>query len=55
MESKFKSLSIFEFQQMFPDERSCFEYLSNLKWKDGFICKKCGHTHYCNGNRDLDR
>ena len=55
MEAKFKSLSIFEFQKMFPDERSCMEYLSNLKWKNGFVCKKCGHTHYCKGNKEFDR
>ncbi len=55
MESKFKSLSIFEFQEMFPDEESCLQYLSDLKWSDGYKCKKCGHTHYCQGNRKYDR
>lgn len=55
MELKFKSLSIFEFQQMFPDDRSCYKYLSELKWKDGFVCTKCGHTHYCNRRKEFDR
>jgi hypothetical protein len=55
MESKFKSLSIFEFQEKFPDDRSCMEYLSDLKWQNGFVCKKCGHTHFCRGNREFDR
>lgn len=55
MESKFKSLSIFEFQKMFPDDRSCMKYLSGIKWQNGFVCKKCGHTHYCKGNKEFDR
>ena len=55
MELKFKSLSIFEFQERFPDERSCLEYLANEKWRDGFVCKKCGHTHYCKGKKEFDR
>jgi len=55
MESKFKSMSIFEFQKRFPDDRSCMKYLSEIKWHDGFVCKKCGHTHYCKGNKEFDR
>lgn len=49
MEAKYKSLSIFEFQQLFPNEEKCYEYLVALKWKDGFICTKCGNTKYCGG------
>jgi len=55
MESKFKSLSIFEFQTMFPDDESCLQYLSGLKWSEGYKCKKCGHIHYCQGNKKYDR
>ncbi|MFC3559824.1 IS1595 family transposase [Pedobacter jamesrossensis] len=55
MENRFKSLSIFEFQSKFPDELSCVNYLSDLKWGNGYICKKCSHTHYCKGNRVFDR
>jgi len=55
MEQKFKSLTIFEFQEQFPDENACLEYLANLKWSDGFVCPSCGHTHYCQGKRKHDR
>lgn len=55
MEKKFSSLSIFEFQERFPTEEACKEYLSELKFSEGFICPKCGHTHYCKGNREYDR
>jgi len=49
MEKRFQSLSLFEFQQRFPDDQSCMEYLAVLKWPDGFICEKCGHKRHCDG------
>jgi len=55
MEKRFKSLSIFDFQEMFPDEDSCIRHLSVIKWGDGYTCNKCGHSHYCRGNRCYDR
>jgi hypothetical protein len=55
MENKFKSLTIFEFQERFPDDDSCYVYLSELKWGNGFVCPICGHTKYCNGKRKYDR
>lgn len=55
MEAKYKSLSIFEFQERFPDEASCYAHLVEVKWKEGYQCRKCGHTHYCKGDKDLDR
>ena len=49
MEKRFESLSLFEFQQRFPDDQTCMDYLADLKWPDGFVCEKCGHPHYCKG------
>jgi len=55
MENKFRSLTIFEFQDRFPGEDSCYQYLTELKWSTGFVCPNCGHTNYCNGKRKYDR
>lgn len=55
MEVKYKSLSIFEFQERFPNEASCYQYLVELKWKDGFACQKCDNTNYCRGLDDYSR
>jgi predicted RNA-binding Zn-ribbon protein involved in translation (DUF1610 family) len=52
MEKMFESLTIFEFQKKFPDEKSCLAYLSELKWSSGFVCPKCGNTRFCNGNKE---
>lgn len=37
--------NLIEFQQRFPDEQACRDYLENLKWPNGFRCGKCGHNH----------
>lgn len=31
-----------EFMDMFPDESSCLEYLSSVRWPDGYVCRRCG-------------
>lgn len=39
--------SIREFQQMFPDEGACLEYLVRIRWPDGFCCASCDErAHY---------
>jgi hypothetical protein len=50
MEKRDKSLSLFDFQNRFTTDNKCFAYLAQEKWKNGFVCPKCGHTHYCAGN-----
>lgn len=55
MEQKFKSMTIFDFQARFPDERSCMSYLADLKWHNGYVCPKCGNKKYCAGVKEFDR
>lgn len=55
MEKSLKNLTIFEFQTKFPDDRACIEFLAEQKWKVGFVCPKCGHTHSCRGINEFDR
>lgn len=55
MEQQFQSLTIFEFQNRFPDDPACLSYLSELKWKDGYKCPKCGNIKFCDGNREFSR
>lgn len=50
-----KDLSLFEFQRKFSTERDCVKYLYEIKWKDGYVCKKCSHTHYCKGIKEFDK
>jgi hypothetical protein len=50
MEKSYKSLSLFDFQQRFATDNQCLAYLAAEKWKDGYICSRCEHTSYCQGN-----
>ena len=36
--------SLIQFQQRFPDEAACAAYLAAVRWPQGFICPRCGHT-----------
>lgn len=38
----FKGISNEKFDKYFKDEEDCLQYLSALKWKAGYKCKKCG-------------
>ena len=34
--------SLPEFQQLFPNDAACAEYLEKARWGDGFVCPHCG-------------
>lgn len=55
MEKRFDSLTIFEFQERFPDENACLEYLAQKKWANGYVCPKCGNSKYCKGDKEYNR
>lgn len=51
----FKVLDLNEFSGIFGDEEQCLRLISEEKWKDGFVCRKCGHTNYCAGKKPYSR
>jgi hypothetical protein len=44
-----------EFSKIFPSEESCYRYLSELKWDNGYTCRKCQHTRFCEGKDKYSR
>ena len=42
----FKGESFIKFTKQFPDDLSCKAYLADIKWVDGYKCKKCEHINY---------
>ena len=52
---KFKGENILEFTENFPDDLSCLQYLSDIKWSGGYKCKRCGHTKYTVRKRNIAR
>jgi hypothetical protein len=50
-----KEVDFGEFSQIYPDKDACLTYLANLKWADGYQCRKCGHEKYCDGREPHSR
>lgn len=42
----FKGQSVIEFLNKFKTDLDCQEYLAHIKWKDGYVCPKCGHNKF---------
>lgn len=43
---EFKGENFVEFIERFSNDLDCKSYLADIKWRDGFVCKKCGHQKY---------
>ena len=50
-----KAVSFEEFQTIYPDDKACYEYLSNLKWGKGFKCTQCQNIKFTAGNTPYSR
>jgi two-component system, sensor histidine kinase LadS len=50
-----KGVDFEEFSKIYPDEDSCYRFLSDLKWKNGYKCKKCGYGNFCEGQTEYSR
>ena len=47
-------MNLIEFQERFPNEEACEDYLFNTRWPDGFHCPKCGNNEfYFHSSRQL--
>jgi len=52
---KFTGLNSITFNKRFKDDSVCYEYLSLIKWENGFICRKCTYDKYYNGKKPFSR
>jgi len=44
-----------EFSRMYPDDNSCLKFLSDIKWRHGYACMRCGHNNYSEGRTPYSR
>jgi hypothetical protein len=51
----FSTQNAFEFHERFHDTYACMEYLADMKWKDGYTCRKCGCTEFTKGYMPFSR
>jgi hypothetical protein len=40
---------------LFSSDEKCYEFLAELKWSEGFNCRKCGNPNYCSGKTPHSR
>lgn len=41
--------------ELFDDSEKVLKFIADMKWKDGFVCRKCGHTNFCEGKSPYSR
>jgi len=44
-----------QLEELFSSDEKCYEFLAELKWRDGFTCRKCGNTNHCPGKAPHSR
>ncbi len=52
---RFKGVNSIKFYNRFQSDEDCYKYLADIKWENGYVCKKCGNTHYCKGSKPYSR
>lgn len=50
-----KELDAKQLDELFKSDDKCYQFLADLKWSDGFTCRKCGNTNYCQGKSPHSR
>jgi len=44
-----------QLRELFKSDERCLEFLAELKWRGGFICRKCGNQNFCPGKTPYSR
>jgi hypothetical protein len=50
-----KELKREQLEELFESDEKCLEFLAELKWNEGFVCRKCGNINFCNGKTPYSR
>lgn len=50
-----KELSKEQLAELFQSDDKCLKFLADVKWNEGFICRKCGNTNHCPGKTPYSR
>lgn len=50
-----KELTDEQLNELFTNDGKCYEFLAELKWSDGFTCRKCGNNNSCPGKASHSR
>jgi len=50
-----KEISEIRLHELFESDEKCLEFLAEVKWENGFTCRKCGNRNYCQGKTPFSR
>jgi hypothetical protein len=50
-----KTMDYAQFTTLFPDTLACYRFLEELKWNEGYRCRKCGNEKYFTGTSKFSR
>jgi hypothetical protein len=50
-----EELSREQLEGLFNSDDQCLEFLAEVKWSKGFVCRKCGNTNHCPGKMPYSR
>ena len=42
-------------QSLCTDSDKAHQFIADVKWENGFVCRNCGHTNYCKGKTPHSR
>lgn len=42
-------------EELFEDGNKVLEMIASLKWRDDFVCRKCGNSNFCKGKTPYSR
>lgn len=52
---KFTGMNSIKFNRYFKTDEDCQKYIADIKWEQGYSCKKCGNTKYIKGSKPYNR
>jgi hypothetical protein len=52
---RFIGLNSIKFTLRFYQDEACYKYLADIKWENGYFCKKCGSTAFYQGVKPHSR
>lgn len=47
----FRGVNSIKFNQRFKDDNDCLEYLAQVKWPEGYKCKRCNNDKFGTGKK----
>lgn len=51
----FRGVNSIKFNQRFKDDNDCLKYLADVKWLNGYKCKRCNNDKFGNGKNKHNR